>query len=195
MAATTRRSPTAPMPHCGLEVTIVAGRPAGRPAGRCCSPARLDFYMGGNLLRAVRRRRSRACRWSSCRGDLPEGPAGHHRPIPARASTSSEDLKPSADQYIHERRGRRLDLSSSGWSTDLGFEDAASASPTPSTRRPSSPTRSRSQQGYVTSEPFAVEKARRLRAEPVPARRQRLRHLCDHRSRPCRTRSTSAPRS
>ena len=39
------------------------------------------------------------------------------------------------------------------------------------------------QQGYVTSEPLRDREAGRLQAEGVPAGRQRLRHLCDDRSR------------
>ena len=50
MAATTRRSPTAPTQHYGLDVDDRAGRPAGSQRPLLLA-GKIDFYMGGNLLR------------------------------------------------------------------------------------------------------------------------------------------------
>ena len=71
----------------GLDVTIVPGGPQAN--NRMLLPAgKIDFYMGGNMLQALRRRRAERPDGRG-RGHLPEGPAGAAWPTRTRASRSS----------------------------------------------------------------------------------------------------------
>ena len=109
---------------CGLDVTIMQGGPqvSGRPM---LLAGKIDFYMGGNLLSAFDAVQQ-GIPMRVVAADFQKDPQvimSH----PGQGLDKWEDLK-NADQYI------------------LGDEGAMppSVCPTPSTRRPSSPTRKRS---------------------------------------------------
>ena len=74
--------------------------------------------------------------------------------IPIRASNKFEDLKKLTLFVSKEGMASYFQ-----WlKADYGFTRTARSSPTPSIRSPSSPTSNSAMQGYVTSEPFAIEK-------------------------------------
>jgi hypothetical protein len=151
MAATIRRLPTAPM-------RLAASRSKSSRADRrpttasCCRPARSISYMGGNMLQAfsaveqgiptVGRRRAFPERTAD--PDDPSGPGPRHL---------GQSLK-KCNKFCSARAGFQL-----FYPVDEGrvrFHRRAGA-PTPITPRRSWPTRRSVQQGYVTSEPYAIE--------------------------------------
>ena len=135
---------------CGLDVKIVPGGPQvnNRPL---LMAGKIEFNMGGNMLLGLPGRRSRASRCGSRRifQKDPQILMSH----PGQGLETWNDLK-KADKLFIGNNGFQTFYQ---WMiTEYGFE-GRSACPTPSIRGPSSPTNS-AQQGYVTSEPFAVEK-------------------------------------
>ena len=136
---------------CGLEVTIQQGGPqvAGRPL---LLAGKLDFYMGGNMLQA----------FDAVQQDIPlrvVAATFQKEPQvlmahPGQGLDKWEDL-PKAEQYIIGDEGTTSFLL---WmTTDHGFDPAKRVpytfNPAPFIANPKS-----IQQGYVTSEPFAVER-------------------------------------
>ena len=136
---------------CGLEVTIQQGGPqvAGRPL---LLAGKLDFYMGGNMLQA----------FDAVQQDIPlrvVAATFQKEPQvlmahPGQGLDKWEDL-PKAEQYIIGDEGATSFLL---WmATDHGFDPAKRTpytfNPAPFIANPKS-----IQQGYVTSEPFAVER-------------------------------------
>jgi NitT/TauT family transport system substrate-binding protein len=136
---------------CGLEVTIQQGGPqvAGRPL---LLAGKLDFYMGGNMLQA----------FDAVQQDIPlrvVAATFQKEPQvlmahPGQGLDKWEDL-PKAEQYIIGDEGATSFLL---WmATDHGFDPAKRVpytfNPAPFIANPKS-----IQQGYVTSEPFAVER-------------------------------------
>jgi NitT/TauT family transport system substrate-binding protein len=136
---------------CGLEVTIQQGGPqvAGRPL---LLAGKLDFYMGGNLLSAfdaVQQGIPMVVVSADFQKD-PQVILSH----PGQGLDKWEDLK-NADQYILSDEGAQTFFQ---WMvTDLGF-DAAKRVPYTFNAAPFIANKKSIQQGYVTSEPFAVEK-------------------------------------
>lgn len=136
---------------CGLEVTIQQGGPqvAGRPL---LLAGKLDFYMGGNLLSAfdaVQQGIPMVVVSADFQKD-PQVILSH----PGQGLDKWEDLK-NAEQYILSDEGAQTFFQ---WMvTDLGF-DAAKRVPYTFNAAPFIANKKSIQQGYVTSEPFAVEK-------------------------------------
>ena len=136
---------------CGLDVTIQQGGPqvSGRPL---LLAGKIDFYMGGNLLQtfdAVQQNIPLRIVAASFQKD-PQVVMSH----PGQGLDKWEDLK-SADQYILGDEGAQSFFQ---WMIiDHGFDAAKRVpytyNPAPFIANPKS-----IQQGYVTSEPFAVEK-------------------------------------
>ena len=136
---------------CGLEVTIQQGGPqvAGRPL---LLAGKLDFYMGGNMLQAfdaVQQNIPLRVVAASFQKD-PQVIMSH----PGQGLDKWEDL-PKAEQYIIGDEGATSFLL---WmETEFGFDPAKRVpytfNPAPFIANPKS-----IQQGYVTSEPFAVER-------------------------------------
>ncbi len=136
---------------CGLEVTIMQGGPqvSGRPL---LLAGKIDFYMGGNLLQA----------FDAVAQDIPlriVAASFQKEPQvlmshPGQGLDSWADL-PKAEQYIIGDEGAQSFLL---WmATEFGFDPAKRVpytfNPAPFIANPKS-----IQQGYVTSEPFAVER-------------------------------------
>jgi NitT/TauT family transport system substrate-binding protein len=136
---------------CGLEVTIMPGGPQGslRPL---LLAGKIDFYMGGNLLQA----------FSAVEQNIPlrvVAASFQKEPQvmmshPGQGLDRWEDLK-NAEQYIIGDEGAQSFFL---WMVeDYGFDPAKRVpytfNPAPFIANPKS-----IQQGYVTSEPFAVEK-------------------------------------
>ena len=151
MAATTRPSPTAPTPPAAS--TSPSCRAARRSAGRPLLLAgKIDFYMGGNCCRP-----STPCsRTSRCASSppLPEGAAGADVPSRpgARQMGGPEERRRSTSSATRARRAIFQ------WMvTEFGF-DAAKRVPYTFNPAPFIANKKSIQQGYVTSEPFAVEK-------------------------------------
>jgi NitT/TauT family transport system substrate-binding protein len=137
--------------ECGLDVTIQPGGPqvSGRPL---LLAGKIDFYMGGNLLQA----------FEAASQDIPlkiVAATFQKEPQvlmshPGQGLDKWEDL-PKAEQYIIADEGAQSFLL---WmATDHGFDPAKRVpytfNPAPFIANPKS-----IQQGYVTSEPFAVER-------------------------------------
>jgi NitT/TauT family transport system substrate-binding protein len=137
---------------CGLNVTISPGGPqvSGRPL---LLAGKLDFYMGGNLLQAfdaVQQNIPLRIVAASFQKE-PQVVMSH----PGQGLDKWEDLK-NAEQYILGDEGAQSFFQ---WMiTDYGFDPAKRVpytfNPAPFIANPKS-----IQQGYVTSEPFAVEQA------------------------------------
>ncbi|MEO5322521.1 ABC transporter substrate-binding protein [Mesorhizobium sp. CC13] len=136
---------------CGLDVTIAQGGPqvSGRPL---LLAGKIDFYMGGNLLQA----------FDAVQQNIPlriVAASFQKEPQvvmsqPGQGLDKWEDL-PKAEQYIIGDEGAQSFLL---WmATDHGFDVSKRVpytfNPAPFIANPKS-----IQQGYVTSEPFAVEK-------------------------------------
>lgn len=136
---------------CGLDVAIMPGGPqvSGRPL---LLAGKIDFYMGGNLLQA----------FDAVQQDIPlriVAASFQKEPQvvmshPGQGLDKWEDLK-NAEQYFVADEGLQSFFQ---WMiTDYGFDPAKRApytfNPAPFIANPKS-----IQQGYVTSEPFAVEK-------------------------------------
>ncbi|MEJ6784488.1 ABC transporter substrate-binding protein [Aminobacter sp. Piv2-1] len=136
---------------CGLDVTIAQGGPqvSGRPL---LLAGKIDFYMGGNLLQAfdaVQQNIPLRIVAASFQKE-PQVVMSH----PGQGLDKWEDL-PKAEQYIVGDEGAQSFLL---WmATDHGFDVSKRVpytfNPAPFIANPKS-----IQQGYVTSEPFAVEK-------------------------------------
>jgi NitT/TauT family transport system substrate-binding protein len=136
---------------CGLEVTIQQGGPqvTGRPL---LLAGKIDFYMGGNLLQA----------FDAVQQNIPlriVAASFQKQPQvlmshPGQGLDKWEDLK-NAEQYILGDEGVQSFFQ---WMiTEFGFDPAKripyTFNPAPFIANPKS-----IQQGFVTSEPFAVEK-------------------------------------
>ncbi|RST84526.1 ABC transporter substrate-binding protein [Aquibium carbonis] len=136
---------------CGLDVEIMQGGPqvSGRPL---LLAGRIDFYMGGNMLQA----------FSAVEQNIPlrvVAASFQKEPQvlmshPGQGLDTWEDLK-NAEQYILGDEGFQSYFQ---WMiTDFGFDAAKRVpytfNPAPFIANPKSV-----QQGYVTSEPFAVER-------------------------------------
>lgn len=136
---------------CGLDVTIAQGGPqvSGRPL---LLAGKIDFYMGGNVLQAfdaVQQDIPLRIVAASFQKD-PQMVMSH----PGQGLDKWEDL-PKAEQYIIGDEAAQSFLL---WmATDYGFDVSKRVpytfNPAPFIANPKS-----IQQGYVTSEPFAVEK-------------------------------------
>ena len=136
---------------CGLDVTIMQGGPqvSGRPL---LLAGKLDFYMGGNLLSA----------FDAVQQDIPMRVVAADfqkdpqviMSQPGQGLDKWEDLK-TADQYILSDEGAQTFFL---WMVaELGF-DAAKRVPYTFNSAPFIANKKSIQQGYVTSEPFAVQK-------------------------------------
>jgi NitT/TauT family transport system substrate-binding protein len=136
---------------CGLDVTIMQGGPqvSGRPL---LLAGKIDFYMGGNMLQA----------FDAVQQDIPlrvVAASFQKEPQvimshPGQGLDKWEDLK-NADQYILSDEGAQSYFQ---WMiTEFGFDPAKRVpytfNPAPFIANPKS-----IQQGYVTSEPYAVAK-------------------------------------
>jgi NitT/TauT family transport system substrate-binding protein len=136
---------------CGLDVTIQQGGPqvTGRPL---LLAGKIDFYMGGNLLQAfdaVQQNIPLRIVAASFQKD-PQVVMSH----PGQGLDKWEDLK-NADKYILGDEGVQSFFQ---WMiTEFGFDAGKripyTFNPAPFIANPKS-----IQQGYVTSEPFAVER-------------------------------------
>ncbi|TSE02321.1 ABC transporter substrate-binding protein [Mesorhizobium intechi] len=136
---------------CGLDVTIMQGGPqvSGRPM---LLAGKIDFYMGGNLLSAFDAVQQ-GIPMRVVAADFQKDPQvimSH----PGEGLDKWEDLK-NADQYILGDEGVQTFFQ---WMvTALGF-DAAKRVPYTYNTAPFLANKKSIQQGYVTSEPFAVKK-------------------------------------
>ena len=136
---------------CGLEVTIQQGGPqvAGRPL---LLAGKIDFYMGGNMQQAfdaVAQDIPLRVVAASFQKD-PQVIMSH----PGEGLDKWEDL-PKAEQYIIGDEGAQSFLL---WmATEFGF-DPAKRVPYTYNAAPFIANKKSIQQGYVTSEPYAVEK-------------------------------------
>ena len=136
---------------CGLDVTIMPGGPqvSGRPL---LLAGKVDFYMGGNLLQAfdaVQQNIPLRIVAASFQKE-PQVVMSH----PGQGLDKWEDLK-NADQYILGDEGAQSFFQ---WMiTDHGF-DPAKRAPYTFNAAPFIANPKSIQQGYVTSEPYAVEK-------------------------------------
>ncbi|MER9249578.1 ABC transporter substrate-binding protein [Mesorhizobium sp. M0590] len=136
---------------CGIDVTIIQGGPqvSGRPL---LLAGKIDFYMGGNLLSAFDAVQQ-GIPMRVVAADFQKDPQvimSH----PGQGLDKWEDLK-NADQYILGDEGAQTFFQ---WMvTDLGF-DAAKRAPYTFNPAPFIANKKSIQQGYVTSEPFAVQK-------------------------------------
>jgi NitT/TauT family transport system substrate-binding protein len=136
---------------CGLEVTIMQGGPqvSGRPL---LLAGKIDFYMGGNLLSA----------FDAVQQNIPMKVVAAHfqkepqvlMSHPGEGLDKFEDLK-NAEQYILSDEGAQTYLL---WlAADYGF-DVSKRVPYTFNPAPFIANKKSIQQGYVTSEPFAVER-------------------------------------
>ncbi|TPK86526.1 ABC transporter substrate-binding protein [Mesorhizobium sp. B2-4-17] len=137
---------------CGLDVTIMQGGPqvSGRPM---LLAGKIDFYMGGNLLSAFDAVQQ-GIPMRVVAADFQKDPQvimSH----PGEGLDKWEDLK-NADQYILGDEGVQTFFQ---WMViELGF-DASKRVPYTYNTAPFIANKKSIQQGYVTSEPFAVQKA------------------------------------
>lgn len=137
---------------CGLEVTIMQGGPqvSGRPL---LLAGKIDFYMGGNFLQAfdaVQQGIPLRIVAASFQKE-PQVLMTH----PGEGLDKWEDLK-NAEQYIIGDEGFQSYFQ---WIvTEFGW-DAGKRIPYTYNPAPFIANKKSAQQGYVTSEPFAVEKA------------------------------------
>ncbi|MBZ9671797.1 ABC transporter substrate-binding protein [Mesorhizobium sp. B2-1-8] len=136
---------------CGLDVTIMQGGPqvSGRPM---LLAGKIDFYMGGNLLSAFDAVQQ-GIPMRVVAADFQKDPQvimSH----PGEGLDKWEDLK-NADQYILGDEGAQTFFQ---WMViELGF-DASKRVPYTYNTAPFIANKKSIQQGYVTSEPFAVKK-------------------------------------
>jgi len=136
---------------CGLDVTIMQGGPqvSGRPM---LLAGKIDFYMGGNLLSAFDAVQQ-GIPMRVVAADFQKDPQVIMSQ-PGQGLDKWEDLK-NADQYIIGDEGAQTFFQ---WMiTDLGY-DAAKRVPYTFNPAPFIANNKSIQQGYVTSEPFAVQK-------------------------------------
>ncbi|CAM5417092.1 NitT/TauT family transport system substrate-binding protein [Aquamicrobium terrae] len=136
---------------CGLDVSIMQGGPqvSGRPL---LLAGKIDFYMGGNMLQA----------FDAVQQDIPlrvvaatfQKDPQVMMSHPGQGLDTWEDL-PKAEQYIIGDEGAQSFLL---WMTsEFGF-DPAKRVPYTFNAAPFIANPKSIQQGYVTSEPYAVEK-------------------------------------
>jgi NitT/TauT family transport system substrate-binding protein len=136
---------------CGLDVTIAQGGPqvSGRPL---MLAGKIDFYMGGNMLQA----------FSAVQENIPVvivAASFQKEPQvlmshPGQGLDTWEDLK-KAEQYILGDEGFQSYFQ---WMvTEFGF-DAGKRIPYTFNPAPFIANKMSVQQGYITSEPYAVEK-------------------------------------
>jgi NitT/TauT family transport system substrate-binding protein len=136
---------------CGIDVTIMPGGPqvSGRPL---LLAGKIDFYMGGNLLSAFDAVQQ-GIPLRVVAADFQKDPQVIMSQ-PGQGLDKWEDLK-NADQYILGDEGAQTFFQ---WMvTELGF-DAAKRVPYTFNPAPFIANKKSIQQGYVTSEPFAVRK-------------------------------------
>ncbi|MER9231071.1 ABC transporter substrate-binding protein [Mesorhizobium sp. M0622] len=136
---------------CGIDVTIMQGGPqvSGRPL---LLAGKIDFYMGGNLLSAFDAVQQ-GIPMRVVAADFQKDPQVIMSQ-PGQGLDKWEDLK-NADQYILGDEGTQTFFQ---WMvTELGF-DAAKRVPYTFNPAPFIANKKSIQQGYVTSEPFAVQK-------------------------------------
>lgn len=136
---------------CGVDVTIMQGGPqvSGRPL---LLAGKIDFYMGGNLLSAFDAVQQ-GIPLRVVAADFQKDPQVIMSQ-PGQGLDKWEDLK-TADQYILSDEGAQTFFQ---WMvTELGF-DAAKRVPYTFNSAPFIANKKSIQQGYVTSEPFAVQK-------------------------------------
>jgi len=136
---------------CGLDVTIAMGGPqvSGRPM---MLAGKIDFYMGGNMLQA----------FSAVQENIPVRIVAANfqkepqviMTHPGEGLDTWESLK-NAEQYILGDEGFQSYFQ---WMiTEFGF-DAAKRIPYTFNPAPFIANKKSAQQGYVTSEPYSVEK-------------------------------------
>ena len=141
-----RRAPTA---KHGLDVTIKMGGPQVNGL-QLLAAGQLDVAMADAPAGAVGRRARRAAHRD--RRDVPEESDGHHRPSGrARSSKTSRASRSPSAPPATPRSGR-------GSSSDTASPTSRSAR-TASAVQPFLADPDLSQQGFVTSEPFSIEKA------------------------------------
>jgi NitT/TauT family transport system substrate-binding protein len=136
---------------CGLDVTIMQGGPqvSGRPM---LLAGKIDFYMGGNLLSAFDAVQQNIP-MKVVAADFQKEPQVLMSQ-PGQGLDKFEDLK-NAEQYIIGDEGAQTFLL---WlAADHGF-DVSKRVPYTFNPAPFIANKKSIQQGYVTSEPFAVEK-------------------------------------
>ena len=136
---------------CGLDVTIMQGGPqvSGRPM---LLAGKIDFYMGGNLLSAFDAVQQ-GIPMRVVASDFQKDPQVIMSQ-PGQGLDKWEDLK-NADQYIMGDEGAQSFLL---WmATEYGF-DVSKRVPYTFNPAPFIANKKSIQQGYVTSEPFAVQK-------------------------------------
>ena len=153
----------------GLDVTIVPGGP--NVNNRILLPVgKLDFFMSANTLQSF---------------DAVE----HNIPTVAVAASFQKDPQvliahPGVEKF-EDLKKLTLFVSKEGMASyfqwlkaDYGF-DESKVKPYTFNAQPFLADKNSAMQGYVTSEPFAIETQGRLQAESVPARRLRLQRLFD----------------
>ena len=136
---------------CGLDVTIMQGGPqvSGRPM---LLAGKIDFYMGGNLLSAFDAVQQNIP-MKVVAADFQKEPQVLMSQ-PGQGLDTFADLK-NAEQYIIGDEGAQTFLL---WlASDYGF-DVSKRVPYTFNPAPFIANKKSIQQGYVTSEPFAVEK-------------------------------------
>ena len=148
---------------------------AGRPEvnNRILLPVgKLDFFMSANSLQSLRCGRAEH---SDHRGrrHVPEGPAGADG-ASGPGVEKFEDLKKLTLFVSKEGHRQLLPVAQGRLRLQRSEGEALHVQPAAVPRR-----QVERMQGYVTSEPYAVEKQAGFQAEGLPARRPRLRQLLD----------------
>jgi len=137
---------------CGLDVTIAQGGPqiAGRPL---LAAGKVDFYMGGNVIQAfLAVEQNIPVRIVAAEFQKEPQLLMTH---PGQGLDTWEDLK-NAEQFIISDPGMQTFFL---WLTsEYGF-DASKRVPYTFNSAPFLANKKSAQQGYVTSEPYAIEKA------------------------------------
>ena len=171
---------------CGLDVTIMQGGPqvSGRPM---LLAGKIDFYMGGNMLEAIGRPAGHSARVVAA--DFQKDP----QVLMSHPGVGMDTLeRPQEGRQVHPRR-RGL-YSFFQWMRSADGFDGSKRVPYTFNPAPFIADKKSVQQGYVTSEPYAVKKkaasSPTCSCSPTTAGRP-IRPP----SRPCRRRSTSGRRS
>ena len=134
----------------GLKVTIRQGGPQVNQM-QLMMAGRLDFNLGGGRADRVRPAEPAVRRG---RGDVPEGPIGADRASrPGQRQLRRTEGQADPDRCRHARKLVALPR------RQVRLHAMRRSGPTRSTCSRSSPTRTLVQQGYLGSEPFAIEQA------------------------------------
>ena len=152
MAATTRPSPTAPTRSTASTSTIVPGGPQAN--NRMLLPVgKIDFYMGGNMIQA----------FSAVAGGHPD--PGRRRHLPEGPADPDVPSGRGPRQVRGPQESHNVLIGKEGLATfyqwmkaEFGFTDEQ-MKPYNFNPAPFIADKKAVQQGYVTSEPLAVEKA------------------------------------